>query len=1307
MPHRKPTSSNNNYVGAILIFFSCFLLISQVISVYLHMEKGYELQKKMALHSLSAFHENANVPIKEQVSAFNDEPFAFEVWLVNSSNQQVLVTSNKTHKGMPVSLLSGSRFVIQQDITPLKAVKVLAVEKPGYYQQELTGQLVSKISLFVAYLFLVVSAFYAYLKHKQKSQKIIKYINEKPRHSEQALSCIDEVVITTDAYGRILYCNTSAGKWLGNASIENVIGISIEKVFPFPGMPWLDKGINLSKHGQIKNHGETLIDFNGCLMTLDISQHYSKINNHKATIIWVLRDVTRQASDRELLDINRARYRALYEGSGVGMWHLDIAMVREWLSNLVAGNVNEYLTAYPKEYESLLASFNLIDVNEAALKVEVGKSKQHYILNIMNLFEFSNKKLVESMAQNILDDNKQFSMEVEFEYVKGEIRHYLLNVTLDQVGTDQALLSFSDISDRIKAEQDLKESEKFWASVICTLPDMVYVNDLRQRQMVYQSRDIGELLGYTKQESQEVIHWRDLLHPNDVKKADDAVQVLRSMKEGEVNETSVRLKHNNGSWHSMRFRDCIFSEEKDNSRFYVGTVRDVTTEEEAKILLSDSELRYRLLAEGMSDTVFTLNGKLELNYISSSVTKMLGYHSSQVMREGLSLLFNGEAYRRFMELVQKDVAQAASIGTDKVRSLDIETQSQTGSPVTLEVQSSILRNESGCIEGIVASCRDVTQRRFIEHEARTASEVFENSSEAIIVSSAGKNSCISRVNKAFSHLTGYESSSVLGSDPKSFLAQDNPKEMIRSVGRALNLEGYWQGEVNYRSKSGDVRPSWTGITALKDNTGQVQSHIIISSDISDRKISEARIQRLAYFDSLTGLPNRQQMHETLGQLMLEKNQFLALLFIDLDRFKPINDTMGHPVGDLVLKEVAQRLQSAVRNQDLVARMGGDEFTVIMPSLLTTEKAIREIVEVCETILHALKQPFAINDRQLYISASVGVALFPENALSAMDLLRNADTAMYHAKAMGKNNFQFYAEQMNTLAMERLELENNLHLALRRNEFELYYQAQWDTTQNKICGIEALLRWHRPRYGLVGPDKFIPIIEETGLIVPIGEWVLRAACEQIIEWQEAGFVVPKLAVNLSARQFKDANMLDGICRIVDETGVDPEIIELELTESILMDDVERTLAVLNEARKMGFQLSIDDFGTGYSSLSYLKQFPVNNLKIDQSFIRNLPDNSEDAQITRTIVSMANNLGLGVIAEGVENEAQRQFLQEVGCHKVQGYMYSHPVSAEALARNFLDAEPDLPPELETAPEPSANSDSSLNPQPMEQPEPLEAV
>jgi diguanylate cyclase (GGDEF)-like protein/PAS domain S-box-containing protein len=643
-----------------------------------------------------------------------------------------------------------------------------------------------------------------------------------------------------------------------------------------------------------------------------------------------------------------------------------------------------------------------------------------------------------------------------------------------------------------------------------------------------------------------------------------------------------------------------------------------------------------------------------------------------VIDQGLSLLFSVECQQQLKESLKKglDFAKFNPKENSPVETLDLESETYHGLPIILETQINILKNECGNIEGILVTCRDVTQKRTIEKDARTTSEVFDNSSESIMVTDAtGK---ITKVNKAFTSLTGFERDQIIGSRPSLLLSPSTKSEFLQNIDSDLRTHGHWQGEIDYRNSLGESRPSWTVITVIKDDLGQIQTNIIVSSDIADRKTTAARIEKLAYFDPLTGLPNRSQMQETLERFMVEKNQILALLFIDLDRFKPINDTMGHPAGDKVLKEVAKRLAASVRPQDLVARIGGDEFTVIMPTSINVAEAMDAAIGVSETILDQMTQPFVIEDHQLYLSASVGVAIFPENAISGMDLLRNADTAMYHAKAMGKNNFQFYAEEMNIKAMERLELENNLHLALRRNEFELCFQAQWDIKENKLCGLETLLRWRRPNHGIVGPDKFIPIIEETGLIVPIGEWVLRAACEQMIEWQETGFTVPKVAVNLSARQFKDPEILDRICRIVDETGVDPELIELELTESILMDDVERTLAVLNEARNMGFSLSIDDFGTGYSSLSYLRQFPVNNLKIDQSFIRNLPYNEADGQITRTIVAMANNLGLGVIAEGVETLEQRKFLEEIGCYKLQGFMYSQPVSADVIAQDFLDTE-----------------------------------
>lgn len=1204
----------------------------------------------------------------------SDNYASFRLIVVDSRDDRIVLSVEDYNGQARANTLSR----LKQNILGVQNIentpwRIVAVEKPDFLQAEIISLALPKLLFILLYLcFGYIGLKVIGRIHNESGQKLEKF-NRKSQRAEQALDCIDEVVVTTTLNGKIIFCNTSAARWLKGQDIESVIGLPIQTVFPFEGMPWLHSWSYKKEDSDLIHYGEVLVDFDGKLVTLDIDQHCSHLERHAPTIIWVLRDVSRQTADRDLLNISRSRYRALYNGSGIGMWHIDISLVREWLANIHSSSVTDYIQKNPQEFSVLRSSFHLIDINDAALKIYNGASKSEILGKISELFKLYNKDLMMDVAQKINENQSRFSIEIKFTSLDGNQHYYLVNGTLDSVGRDQALLSFINISDRISAESALKESENFWAGVIEALPDPIYVNDLNNKQSVYSSRHIGELLGYTHQQLQSLGHWRDLLHKDDLAKVDAAISGLKTLEPGQVNEVSARAKHSDGSWRILRFRDTIFTrDDPQESRYYVGLARDITEEEFAKKQLSQSERRYRLLAEGMSDIVFTLDTKLKLNYISSSVTRILGQNASKVLNNGLPVILSDSSYEYLYRVFKQDLNAASNDETDSdfVRTFDVDTTAHSNVPMTLEIQSSILRNEANEIEGILATGRDVTQKRFIEKEARTASEVFENSSESIIVTES--NGCISRVNKAFTHLSGYESWEVMHKNPQDFVSSATSHDTINELRLALINEGYWQGELQYVNKHGQVRPSWTGITALKGEDGRVQSHIIISSDIVEKKITEARIERLAYFDGLTGLPNRSQMHETLERLMLDKKQILALLFIDLDRFKPINDSMGHPVGDQVLKEVAKRLSNAIRSQDLVARIGGDEFTVIMSGLTSSDDALMESLEVSERILEKLAQPFKIEDRQLYLSCSVGVAIFPDNADSGMDLLKNADTAMYHAKAMGKNNVQFYAENMNTHAMERLELENNLHLALRRNEFELFYQAQWDTIENKICGIESLLRWRRPGFGVVGPDTFIPVIEETGLIVPIGEWVLRTACEQIIDWQDAGFVVPKLSVNLSARQFKDTQMLDRICRIVDETGVDPELIELELTESILMDDVDRALAVLNEARAMGFQLSIDDFGTGYSSLSYLKQFPVNNLKIDKSFIENLPQNQEDAQITRTIVAMANNLGLGVIAEGVEKQEQMTFLQEVGCFKVQGYMYSYPVTADILAHDFLDTE-----------------------------------
>jgi diguanylate cyclase (GGDEF)-like protein/PAS domain S-box-containing protein len=1200
----------------------------------------------------------------------------FERWLVERDTLNVVISGNQIYdfsKRVNIEELKGEKDIVRLINVDRTPWEVVVLTESNIFLTEAEKFLPTYIFFTLVYLVLgFIFRVRVYLLRNKHGENI-EAINNQYKRSQQALSCINEVVITTNTNGRIIYCNNSSKKWLGSQPIWSVIDKPIAKIFPFKGMPWLVGKHQHNKLNGFHDHGEKNVDFNGKIITLNISQHFSNSEHNEPCIIWVLRDVTRESEDRELLNISQARYQALFNGCGVGMWHVDISLVRDWLSNINVDSIKDYISQNPSELDSLYSGFRLIEINDALIRQYGGLDKKEFFKRTERLLYENNKPDIIKVIEHILKKDSKFSLQSEFKGIDGLFRWFLVDVTLDLVGKDQALLSFIDITDRVVAEKALKQSELFWSQVVQTLPDTVYVNDMTTGKTHFNSRHIGEILGYKKHDLEKYPNWRELLHPDDTSMIDNAVLKTKGMAPAEVNETNARLKHQDGSWRMMRFRDCVFTE-MDNGvpRYYVGTVRDITEEEDAKDRLQHSERQYRLLAEGMSDIIFTLDSNYEISYVSSSIKKMLGHSVKQVVEQGLPLLFAENSREQLKLSVEKSLNFSKSNLKENfpVETLDLESETRHGLPIILETQINILKNEFREIEGTLITCRDVTQKRTIEKDARTASEVFDNSSESIMVTDATGR--ITKVNKAFTSLTGFERDQVIGSLPSLLLPPSKKSEILKDINNGLSINGYWQGELDYQNMAGESRPSWTGITIIKDDLGQIQTNIIVSSDIADRKVSAARIERLAYFDPLTGLPNRSQMHETLEKFMVEKNQILALLFIDLDRFKPINDTMGHPAGDQVLKEVAKRLVASVRSQDLVARIGGDEFTVIMPSLSCVDEAMEASISVSEMILHQMTQPFVIEDHQLYLSASVGVAIFPENSTSGMDLLRNADTAMYHAKAMGKNNFQFYAEEMNIKAMERLELENNLHLALRRNEFELCFQAQWDIKENKLCGLETLLRWRRPNHGIVGPDKFIPIIEETGLIVPIGEWVFRAACEQMIEWQETGFTVPKVAINLSARQFKDAEILDRICRIVDETGVDPELIELELTESILMDDVDRTLAVLNEARNMGFSLSIDDFGTGYSSLSYLKQFPVNNLKIDQSFIRNLPYNEADGQITRTIVAMANNLGLGVIAEGVETLEQRKFLEEIGCYKLQGFMYSQPVSADVIAQDFLDTE-----------------------------------
>ncbi len=536
-----------------------------------------------------------------------------------------------------------------------------------------------------------------------------------------------------------------------------------------------------------------------------------------------------------------------------------------------------------------------------------------------------------------------------------------------------------------------------------------------------------------------------------------------------------------------------------------------------------------------------------------------------------------------------------------------------------------------------------------------AEKVIESSLEGIMVTDAA--GLIVSVNPAFTRLTGYGAEEVIGRKPSILSSGRQGPAFYASMWDSLKSVGHWQGEVWNRRKSGEVYPELLHITAITDRDGRLSHYAALFTDISRLKETEARIRDLAYYDPLTGLPNRRlledRLHVELSHAARMRSR-LAVMFVDLDRFKRINDSLGHEVGDRLLVEIARRLRASLREDDTVARMGGDEFLVVLSNLAGPDDA----AITARRIVGALRRPVLIDGRELVVTTSIGISVYPDDTQDGATLIKNADIAMYRAKDEGRNSFQLYEPAMNARSLEHLALETALHGALPRDELRLHYQPLVAVEGGDVVAVEALLRWRHPELGLVSPADFIPLAEETGLIVPIGEWVLRSACARHRAWREAGRGELRMMVNISVRQFRDEGFVAMVARVLEETAMPPAGLTLELTESMLMDDVDQSIARLEQLRALGVALALDDFGTGYSSLAYLKRFPIDELKIDRLFIGGIDHNARDAALVAAIISLGHSLGLRVVAEGVETPAQLEVLRAQGCDIAQGFLLARP-------------------------------------------------
>ncbi|HVL77354.1 MAG TPA: EAL domain-containing protein [Noviherbaspirillum sp.] len=694
-----------------------------------------------------------------------------------------------------------------------------------------------------------------------------------------------------------------------------------------------------------------------------------------------------------------------------------------------------------------------------------------------------------------------------------------------------------------------------------------------------------------------------------------------------------------------------------------GFQRDVTAQRRTETALRESEAKYRGILETIEDAYYEVDLAGVMVLCNGAFCRMLGYASDDII---------GRSYRTF----QMPEAAASVYTTFNTvfrtgigrRSFDWTMIRRNGEPVTGEGSVQLVRDLNGRACGFRGILRDVTERRRVEQALRESEARFR-----ALTKLSSDWYWEQDADFRYTRMEGRQDNRGGEDGLRAGFVGKRPWETALEI---ENEDG-WDGhrallasrrpfrDVVMHRLLGDGRPYYISVSGEPFFTadGSFAGYRGVSRDITDRKLAEERIHHLATHDALTGLPNRSMFSQLLGAALEHARPAgsrFAVLFVDLDRFKHINDTLGHDAGDRLLKKVTERFRVALRSSDVMARLGGDEFVILVRDLAST----RHAGTVARKILAAAVEPVMLNGRECRVSASIGIAIYPRDGSDEQTLMKNADIAMYYAKEEGKNNFQFYTEEIKSLSLERLTLENHLRRALERGELSLHYQPKLHLASSAVAGVEALLRWNNAELGPIPPNVFIPIAEETGLIIEIGKWVLREACEQNIAWQRAGLPPLSIAVNLSVRQFGDERLLADIAAILRDTGMSPQLLELEITEGMMINNPAHAARLLGGIRQLGVRLAIDDFGTGYSSLGQLKNYPIDTLKIDRSFIRDIAVSAQDRAITEAIIAMGKSLGLSVVAEGVETPEQERFLRERGCDEMQGFHFAHPMPGAQL-------------------------------------------
>jgi diguanylate cyclase (GGDEF)-like protein/PAS domain S-box-containing protein len=849
------------------------------------------------------------------------------------------------------------------------------------------------------------------------------------------------------------------------------------------------------------------------------------------------------------------------------------------------------------------------------------------------------------------------------------------------------------------------ENPLFIKQIADSLPGMVAVYSIRTGSYVYVNEAVHKLLGYTPDDfiNGGVEFASSLIHPDDVPMiVEENTKALKEANSRPGDPTSkdpivgfeYRMRHKNGEYKWLHTEGSVFNRGEDGLVDHVlnisiditdRKVMESTLEKMAHNLedrVKERTLEHELLAttlQSHTDRLQALLGSLpgvvwetlgkpessnqRITFVSDRAEPLLGYSPEEwINHENFWPVVVHPDDHPQAQQVSEEYFLRGQGGSNLYR-----WRTKDGKSLWMESHVEVIKDTEGNPVGLRGVSIDVTDRVRAERGRKESDELFRLMIEGVKdygIFTMDPDGFIITWNEGAQRMYQYDEQEIIGKHASTLYSSDSlRRDEFENELRVTAKEGKYISESLRLRKDNSAFLAEAITTALYDDKNNLRGFARVVRDVTERAEAEETIRHQALHDPLTGLPNRKALEERIEVLIKQANRHhskIAVMFLDLDRFKNINDSLGHLIGDMLLKEVASRFRSIIRAEDTVARLGGDEFVITLSDIGHSG----DVIKVAKKIIESMQVPMQIGQHSLRITSSIGVAIFPSDGQDIYGLLKNADTALYRAKELGRNRYQFFNQTMNVQASERLTLENSLHNAIESGELELYYQPIVDTKTQRLASVEALVRWNHPKLGKIYPNEFIPLAEEIGVIFPLGEWVLKTACNQLRDWQEEGVLVRSVSLNLSARQFSEPKLIDSVKTIVAESGVATNALEFEITESIAMENLDRTVNILRYLKQMGINIAIDDFGMGYSSLNYLKRFPLHSLKIDKSFVRHAITNSQDATIIRTIIAMAHSLGLKVVAEGVETEQQYSFLKQLDCDRVQGYYLGMPMPAHEL-------------------------------------------